>query len=136
WTIRAAAAPLYQPKSLLICFPAVSNLAAVSTALNCVWLNVLYVSRRNCALRVSLFPSAIFLNSEIFHLFLPGPRIGSLGELPIPKLDVNGGLTASVLKACSLVRSPRDRFGLLTRITRLSTPLPVAPVISDVPARL
>ena len=47
WMRRAAAAEITWPKRAFTCRPAASQRLVVSMPVNCVWLNALYISKRN-----------------------------------------------------------------------------------------
>ena len=67
-------------------WPAFGTLTPVLMALNCTWLNVLNVSSRNWT--VTRSPMRVFLNSEMSHWLMPGPRRKPFGVEPsVPSAD-------------------------------------------------
>lgn len=68
------------PNAALVCAPvAVLNVADVFTPKNCVWLNVLYVSKRSWKRSRSL-KIGMFLNTGMSKLLMPGRRNTSRGR--------------------------------------------------------
>src|SRR5258706_4903110 len=61
------------PNVVFTCFPVASKRAVVSTPLNCVWLNTLYISHRSCSARREP-PKGIRLKNVTSVLFVPGRR--------------------------------------------------------------
>jgi hypothetical protein len=101
--IRGLRAAVNSPKRALPCAPvAGSNRAAVSNALNWVWLNALYISARNCRRARSLIGK--ILNKEMSKLFTPGPR--SSGFCAVPIVPFAGSRKTLVSKFRLKVRSP------------------------------
>src|SRR5262245_18611254 len=141
---------MYWPNRWLTCFPLASKRATVSILVpvpfappNCVWLNVLYVSKRNCIERAPSCHLKFFM-SERSQLLIPGPRKASFGEFPRPNFDASGTRITAVLKVCRGVRWSFESIALavisgrtpdVAEVPVASTPRPPPPVMSVVDTR-
>src|SRR5262249_54995633 len=82
--IRGSRDELICPDDVRVFTPCALYVMVVSTLSNCEWLKVLYASARNCTARRSL--KRKFLNTDVFQLFTPGPRMALAGMLPILRM--------------------------------------------------
>src|SRR5262249_32886611 len=79
--MRGSREELIWPEEVRVFTPCALYVMVVSTLSNCEWLNVLYASARNCTASRSLIWK--FLNTEVFQLFTPGPRMALAGMSPM-----------------------------------------------------
>ena len=71
--MRGFCAAVYCPKFAVVWTAAALKFAVVLSALNCVWLNALYISSRNWNWTVSRM--GMPFTSEMSQVSRPGPRI-------------------------------------------------------------
>src|ERR1022692_1226618 len=103
--------------ALKIC-PIVALGSELDGLLNCVWLNRLNPSTRNCSFHRS-DQSGKFLNAEMSQLLIPGPRRGLRADVPKkPGAETEKQL---VLKYSRRVLWPRGRVPLQVRLARTYT---------------
>src|SRR5262249_59457089 len=122
--MRGSREELIWPEEVRVFTPCALYVMVVSTLSNCEWLNVLYASARNCTASRSLIWK--FLNTEVFQLFTPGPRMALAGMSPMFRmlragqplavqelgLMATGSADAPTLEKRAEVRWAFGRFGL------------------------
>src|SRR6516165_3934154 len=132
--MRGSRADVTCPHDVLVLTPLALYFTDVSTASNCVWLNALYASARNWAVKRSRIRK--YLKIAVLKLLRPGPRTTPLGVLPmltqliagqVPEAHCAavmgiGSVNAAVLNHWFTDRWPEGGFGLPTRSGRAPSP--------------